>query len=132
VAIGVIFGFTPLLGFKTLLALLLAWLFRCSKLSAVFAVTFHDILLPLGPFILRWQFQIGFFLISSPHRFPPKLSHKHLHFESYFSWKTLNILWPTFIGSLVISIPIAIVMYFVVLEIVTRGHAAKARRAAHG
>src|ERR1700678_871277 len=67
VAIGVLCGFPPLLGFKTLLALLAAWLFRCSKLSAVLAVTLHDILLPLLPLILRWPYQVGFYLISHPH-----------------------------------------------------------------
>ena len=108
-----IFGFTPLLGFKTLLAILIAWLFRCSKLSAALAVTFHDILLPLWPFILRWQYQIGYFIISRPHELPPKLLyHKHLNFEHVLSWKTLQFLWPTLIGSFVISIPIAAVMYF--------------------
>jgi uncharacterized protein (DUF2062 family) len=131
VAIGVIFGFTPFYGFKTLLAVLAAWLFRCSKLSAVLAVTLHDILLPLGPFILRWQFQIGFFLISRPHRLPPKFSPKHFHFENYLSWKTLHFLWPTFIGSLVIATPLSILSYFVVLEIVKRAHAAKARQMTH-
>ncbi len=132
VAIGVLFGFTPLIGFKTLLAVLFAWLFRCSKLSAVLAVSFHDILLPLGPFILRWQFQIGFYLISHPHQLPPKLlSPRHFHFDHYLSWKTLRILWPTFIGSLVIGAPIAIVMYFVVLEIVKRAHAARTRHVTH-
>jgi uncharacterized protein (DUF2062 family) len=134
VAIGVVFGFTPLFGFKTLLAILVAWIFRCSKLSAVMAVTLHDILLPLGPFLLRWQFQIGFFIISKPHRLPPKLAPKHLHFDDFLNWKSvhlsksLHILWPTLIGSLVISTPIAVVMYFLVLEIVTRSQALKARQ----
>jgi hypothetical protein len=127
VAIGVLFGFTPLIGFKTLLAVLVAWLFRCSKLSAVLAVTFHDILLPLAPFFLRWQFQIGFFIISRPHRLPAKLSPKRFHFENYLSWKTLHVLWPTFIGSIVIGAPIAFVAYFLALEIVKRAQAARAR-----
>jgi uncharacterized protein (DUF2062 family) len=129
VAIGVIFGFTPLFGFKTLLAVLVAWLFRCSKLSAVLVVTLHDILIPLSPFILRWQFQIGFFIISRPHRLPPKLPVKHFHFENYMSWKTLHILWPTFVGSLFFGIPLAILMYFIVLAFVTRAHAARAAHA---
>ena len=129
VAIGVLFGFTPLIGFKTLLAVLLAWLFRCSKLSAVLAVTAHDILLPLGPFILRWQYQIGFFMISHPHQWPPKLSVKHVHFENYLSWKTLHVLLPTLVGSLVFGIPLAFTSYFVTIEIVKRAQAAKARRA---
>lgn len=128
VAIGIVFGFTPFFGFKTLLAILVAWLFRCSKLSAVLAVTLHDILLPLGPFILRWQYQIGFFIISRPHRLPPKLSHKHINIENFFSLKTLHILWPTFIGSIVIGAPIAAVMYAIVLEIAKRAQAARARQ----
>ena len=74
VAIGLVFGCTPLFGFKTLIAVLIAWLFRCSKLSAALSVTFHDILLPVWPVILRWQFQIGFFIISRPHRLPTKFS----------------------------------------------------------
>jgi len=133
VAIGVIFGFTPLIGFKTLLALLVAWLFRCSKLSAVMAVTLHDILLPLGPFILRWEFQIGFFLLSRPHHLPPKFFPKQFRFDDFLFWrgfhisKTLHILWPTLIGSIVIGIPIAIVLYFIVLEIVKRAQALRAR-----
>ena len=129
VAIGIFFGFTPLLGFKTLLAVLLAWLFRCSKLSAVLAVTFHDILLPLTPLILRWQYQIGFYIISRPHRLPPKFSPKLFHFEIYLSAKALHFLWPTFVGSLVFGAPIAVVMYFVVLEILKRAAAVRARHA---
>jgi len=136
VAIGVMFGFTPFFGFKTLLAILVAWLFRCSKLSAVMAVTLHDVLLPLGPFILRWQYQMGYYLISNPHQFPPKLGPKHLHFDELLNWrlvpvsKTLRILWPTFIGSLIIATPIALIMYFAVLAVVTRAQAARGRAAA--
>jgi hypothetical protein len=131
VAIGVMFGFTPLYGFKTVLAVLVAWLFSCSKLSAVLAVAAHDIFFPLAPLILRWQFQIGFFLVNHPHRWPPKLSPKHFHFENYLSLKTFHVLWPTFVGSLVIGTPIAVVSYFAALEIVSRAQAARARHAAH-
>jgi hypothetical protein len=123
VAIGVMFGFTPFFGFKTLLAILVAWLFRCSKLSAVLAVTMHDILIPFGPILLRWQYQIGFFLLYRPHRLPPKFSPKHFHFDVFLSMKTLRYLWPTFIGSIVIATPVAFVMYFIVLEIVKRAQA---------
>jgi uncharacterized protein (DUF2062 family) len=134
VAIGIVFGFTPLFGLKTLLAVLVAWLFRCSKLSAVMAVALHDLLLPLGPFILRWQYQLGFFLISKPHRLPPKLTPKHYHFDDLLNWrsvhwsKTFHVLWPTLIGSLIIATPIAVGMYFLVLEIVTRAQALKAKQ----
>jgi uncharacterized protein (DUF2062 family) len=132
VAIGLVFGFTPLFGFKTVIAVLIAWLFGCSKLSAALAVTFHDILLPIWPVILRWQFQVGYLIISRPHRLPPRFNPKHFHYENFFSLKTLRVLWPTLIGSLVIATPVAFVAYFLVLEIVKRAQAAKARHIAHG
>ena len=131
VAIGIMFAFAPLFGFKTLLAVLVAWAFRCSKLSAVLAVTFHDILWPIAPFILRWQFQIGFFIISKPHRLPSKFSPKHFHYEDLFTLKYLHLFWPTLIGSIVIAAPISIALYFVVLEIVKRAQAAKSRQIPH-
>ena len=132
VAIGVLFGFTPLWGLKTLLAVFVAWLFRCSKLSSALAVTFHDILLPVWPVILRWQFQIGFWLLSRPHRLPTKFSLKAFHVENFhlFSWKTIRVLWPTFIGSIVLGAPVALIMYFIVFEFVKRTHARKKRDAA--
>jgi uncharacterized protein (DUF2062 family) len=137
VAIGVAFGFTPFFGLKTILAVLVAWIFRCSKLSAVMAVALHDLLLPLGPFILRWQYQIGFYLISKPHRLPPKLTPKHFHFDELLNWrdnihwsKTFHVLWPTFIGSLVIGIPVSVGMYFLVLEIVQRAQSKAKHQAA--
>jgi uncharacterized protein (DUF2062 family) len=50
-AIGVFLGFTPLFGLKTLLALLLAALFRVNKIAAVVAVSLHDLLFPLWPVV---------------------------------------------------------------------------------
>jgi len=130
VAIGVLFGFTPLYGFKTLLAVLVAWFCRCSKLAAVLTVTFHDIFFLLGPVILRWEYKIGFLLVYTPHRWPPKLHIKHFNIADYLSWNALHVwLWPTFVGSLVIGVPIAVGSYFAALEIVNRAAAVRARKA---
>jgi uncharacterized protein (DUF2062 family) len=131
VAIGFVFGFTPLFGFKTLIAVLIAWLFGCSKLSAALAVTFHDILLPIWPVILRWQFQIGYYIVSHPHRLPAKFSPKSFHYEHLLSVKSLHVIWLTFIGSLVLAIPLSFGVYFLMLEIVKRAQcAARARQPA--
>lgn len=121
---GVFFGFIPILipfvPAKTLLALLLAWLFRCSKLSAVIGVACHDILLPVWPLVLRWQYKFGYWLLAHPHQFPPKFPVKHFRLEQWLHWKTLKLLWPTFIGSLLMSIPLALLCYFISLRIVRR------------
>ena len=125
VAIGVFFGFTPLFGFKTLLAVLLAWLFRCSKLSAALAVTFHDIILPLWPLVLRWQYIIGFWLWFSPHHRPKKLIFQMPTIEHLLNLnKFENLLWPMCIGSVIMAVPVSLVFYFVTLKIVSR-HQAK-------
>lgn len=117
-AIGTGLGFTPLLGFKTILAVLVAWLFRCSKLSAAVGVTLHDVLFPVWPVILRWQYLIGFWLIN--HHLPPKIGMRHLHIEDLMHWKALRLLWPIFLGSLVMAIPLALVIYWISLGVVQR------------
>jgi uncharacterized protein (DUF2062 family) len=45
-----------------LLSIIFAWICRCSKLSAVLAVAFHDILTPIWPVVLRWEYQLGFWI----------------------------------------------------------------------
>lgn len=114
VAIGIFWGFTPLTGLKTILSIFSAWVFRWSKIPAVIAVAFHDILLPIWPVILRWEYQIGFWILNNPHRFPPKLGIKKLHLAQLLQWKTFEFLWPTFVGSCVIGLPFALICYWLV------------------
>ena len=113
-AIGMFWGFTPLTGLKTLLSLVFAWAFRCSKLSAVIAVTFHDVLTPVWPIVLRWEYDLGFWILSNPHRFPHRLKISDLNWADWFRLKTLELLWPTFLGSLVIAIPTSALSYILV------------------
>lgn len=121
VAIGVFFGFTPLFGFKTLLAVLIAWLFRCSKISAALAVTFHDIILPLWPLVMRWQYQIGYWLWYHPHHLPKKLKYHHPTVEQLLDLnKFENVIWPMFIGSVIMAVPVSLIIYVITLKIVAR------------
>ncbi len=120
VAIGIFWGFTPLTGLKTLLSIFTAWMSRCSKIPAVIAVALHDVLLPIWPIMLRWEYQIGYWLTSHPHQLPPKLSMHHIHVAELFQWKTLEVLWPTFVGSCVIGLPIALVSYWIVKWVLQR------------
>src|SRR5881409_2973801 len=64
VAIGIFFGFTPLVGLKTLLSIFVAWLTRCNILAAAIAVTLHDVALPFMPVLFRWEYNIGYWLLS--------------------------------------------------------------------
>jgi uncharacterized protein (DUF2062 family) len=120
VAIGLFWGFTPLTGLKTLLSVLTAWVSRCSKIPAVIAVALHDVLIPIWPMVLRWEYQIGYWLISRPHVFPPKLGISKIRLAELFQWKTLGVLWPTFVGSCVIGVPLALVAYCLVKWLLER------------
>ena len=48
------------------------YLLRCNPIAAVIAVSLHDVALPLWPVVLRMQYDIGFWVLSNPHHFPPK------------------------------------------------------------
>ena len=114
VAIGMFWGFTPLTGIKTLLSILLAWVFRCSKISAVITVSFHDILTPIWPIILRWEYDFGFWILSHPHHFPKRLRMEEAHIKYWLHFSKLEVLWPTFVGSLLFAVPCALISYWIV------------------
>jgi uncharacterized protein len=122
VAIGIFFGFTPLFGLKTLSAIFVAWLTGSNILAAVIAGTLHDLLLPFMPFIYRWEYDLGFWLLSHPHRFPRHLTRPH--WEG-FSWR----MWTTFFGDVgkrlllggsLCATPFAILSFFLTRRIVSR------------
>lgn len=122
VAIGMFIGFTPLFGLKTLLALGVAYLLRCNPIAAVVTVSLHDVVTPLWPVILRFEYDIGYWILSSPHGLPPKLEMHHMRLADLLDWRTfLKMLeWPNFLkvglplmlGSLFLSVPSAVVSYF--------------------
>lgn len=121
VAVGIFFGFTPLVGLKTLLALGVTRLLRGSLLATVIAVTLHDVLLPIAPFLMRWEYDLGYWLMSHPHALPPHL-HLHQHSPSdWLHWSTfLTVGRPLLIGSLVFAAPASVVSYYVSLLWVNR------------
>lgn len=118
VAIGVFIGFTPLWGVKTLLCLGLAYALRCNPIAAVIAVSLHDALTPFAPVFMRWQYDLGYWILSHPHQFPPKLEmlHTHIHPMEMLKWTTFFQLGlPILLGSLLFSVPAAALFYFVML-----------------
>jgi len=124
-AVGVFFGFTPFFGFKTLLAILSAWGFRCSRVAAAVGVTLHDVMIPLMPVLLLQEYGIGYWLLNSPHAWPAKMKISHLKVDHWLHWKAFHeVIWPTFVGSLVIGLPVAAISFYLTLRVVRR-HQAK-------
>jgi hypothetical protein len=114
-AIGMFLGFTPLYGVKTLLALGTAWALRCNKLAAVIAVSLHDLLFPLLPFLLRFEYDLGYWLLSRPHHLPPAMNlHHHHSLHVTMSWTYfLEVGSPILAGSLAVGAVSAVAVYFI-------------------
>jgi uncharacterized protein (DUF2062 family) len=120
-SVGVFFGFIPLWGLKTLLALACARLLRGNLVAAAIAVTLHDAALPLMPLLLRWEYDIGYWLLHHPHELPP---HLHLHSHSatvWFHWSSFfTVGRPLLLGALVVAVPSAVIAYYFILMLFRR------------
>ena len=128
VAIGIFWGFTPLLGFKTLLSIFFAWISRSSKISAAISVSFLDVLTPIWPIFLRWEYDLGFLILNHPHHFPKGLSVEDVRLKYWFHLKMLEILWPMFVGSLLFAVPFASSSYWFVKQSLSRYEHIRQRR----
>lgn len=120
-SIGVFFGFLPIFGLKTLGAVGISLLTRCSVVASVIGVSLHDVLLPIWPLILRYQFQVGFWILSHPHHFAPPLSKQDFHLSELLQWDNfVNIGLPLLIGGAVFAAPVSLISYGTVLFIMNR------------
>ncbi len=117
-AIGIFFGFIPIFGLKTLGAMGVAALTRCSIFASVIGVSLHDMLLPIWPLILRYEFQLGFWVLSHPHHFPHRLTRGDFKISELLQWDNfIDIGLPLAIGGIIFAIPSALISYGVVLTI---------------
>ena len=131
-AIGVLLGFTPLFGLKTLLALLLAALFRVNKIAAVVAVSLHDLVLPLWPVVLRLEFGIGFWLLHAPHQWPPHLDLHHMDYRLWFHWQHFAAVGgPTLLGSIILGVPASVAAYWLLKKVLVRRQQRQANNPVH-
>src|SRR3569833_2268903 len=122
IAIGMFFGFTPLFGLKTILAIFFAWLTRSNIIAAVLAGTLHDLLLPIMPFIFDWEYKIGYWVLNQ--EWPQSLRRLRLTMpHNLLEWGhllTSGIGKPMLVGSVVIATPGAGITFFVGKAIIAR------------
>ena len=135
VAIGIFFGFVPIVGLKTVSAIFFAWLTRSNILAAVIAGALHDVILPLMPIIYRWEYDVGYWLLHDPHRWPTALTQMRWSGHSWRDWRTyfdgqrfIAIGKPLLVGSTICSAPFAILSYFITKSIVARHQRKKAQQ----
>jgi len=121
VAIGVFFGFMPLFGLKTILAIFVAWLTGSNILAAVISGALHDVILPLMPIIYRWEYDVGYWLLSHPHRWPLPFIHVRFEAGAWHNWARLfSVGKPLLLGGFVCAAPFALVCFFLTREILAR------------
>ena len=121
VAIGIFFGFVPLFGFKTLLAIFFAWLTRSNIVATVLAATAHEILFFMMPLIYLWEYDIGYWLLSNPHRWPVSMLKMSWSPREWWTWSTLSTVGPPLLlGSVVWAGPLALAGFFLMKSILSR------------
>ena len=128
VAIGIFFGFTPLWSLKTLLSIGVAWLAGGNKIAAAISVQLHDLILPFMPAIYLWEYKLGFWLLNG--HLPKRFNLRALSFRDYIHWETFfSYGRPLLIGSAVVGLPSAVIVYLVTRGLVTRHRLHKAKQA---
>jgi len=122
IAIGIFFGFTPLFGLKTVLAIFFAWLTRSNIIAAVLAGTLHDLILPVMPVVFIWEYKIGYWVLN--HEWPHGKFRFAIHeWRDWTKLLTSRIGKPMLLGSMVIALPLAGTCYFIAKTVVARYHA---------
>ena len=120
------FGFTPLWSLKTLLSIAVAWLLGGNKIAAAISVQLHDLILPFMPAIYLWEYKLGFWVLNG--HLPERFTIHHLSFRDYIQWETFfTVGRPLLIGSVIIGLPSAVLVYFVTKALVTSHRAHKAK-----
>jgi uncharacterized protein len=125
-AVGVFLGFSPLLGAHTLLALLVAYLFRLSKIGLLIGVYLNNpwVIVPYYGFA-TW-FGVRLTGVSDSVALP------HVGFRELFSsefWRELlgqyELLLPALLGSTVLSVIFALFAYGLALHALQKFDAAR-------
>ncbi|MEP6569763.1 MAG: DUF2062 domain-containing protein [Acidobacteriota bacterium] len=116
-ALGVFIAFSPFLGLHTILASLIAFLFRFNKIAVYTGTFINNPFLTLVPIIIA-SYAIGAVVLGRPWRIPAGgielLRHPHLLTASYYpqlfkeSW---DIVWPFSIGGLTLSVVCSLIAY---------------------
>ena len=130
-SIGVFIAFSPFLGLHTILATLIAFLFRFNKLAIYTGTFVNNPFFTLVPIIIG-SYAVGAFVLGRPLQIPDEglelLKNPHLLTTSYYhrifveSW---NIVWPFAVGGMVLSVVCSVLTYPLTLRALRAYRAAK-------
>jgi uncharacterized protein len=88
-------------------------------------VQLHDLILPFMPAIYLWEYKLGYWAMHG--HLPQRLHFRALGFRDYAHWATLfSVGRPLLVGSFIIGLPSAALVYFICRGLVTSHRAARA------
>ncbi len=116
-SIGVFIAFSPFLGLHTILATILAFVFRFNKIAIYTGTFVNNPLLTLVPIIIA-SYAVGAFVLGRPLHLPAEglelLENPHIFSGDYYrrifseSW---GIVWPFAVGGMVLSVVCSLLAY---------------------
>jgi len=116
-SIGVFIAFSPFLGLHTIMATVIAFLFRFNKLAIYTGTFVNNPFFTLVPIIIG-SYAVGAFVLGRPLQIPDEglqlLKNPHIFSGSYYhrvfveSW---NIVWPFTVGGMVLSVVCSVLAY---------------------
>ncbi|MGA9996911.1 MAG: DUF2062 domain-containing protein [Pyrinomonadaceae bacterium] len=130
-SVGVLIAFSPFLGLHTIIATLLAFLFRFNKIAIYTGTFVNNPFLTLVPIVLA-SYATGAFLLGRPLSLPPEhlalLKEPHLLTAGY--WRQIfghsrDVLLPFAIGGLTLSVVCSLITYPLTLRLLRRAHQRK-------
>jgi uncharacterized protein (DUF2062 family) len=130
-SIGVFIAFSPFLGLHTILATLIAFLFRFNKVAIYTGTFVNNPFFTLVPIIIA-SYAVGAFVLGRPLQIPDEglelLKNPHIFTGSYYrrifveSW---NVVWPFAVGGIVLSVVCSLLAYPLTLRALRAYRAAK-------
>lgn len=114
-SIGIFASLLPILPFDTPLAMGLAWLSRRNVMAAVTATSSTLVVVPVIPFIWLAEYHLGKLIV--PAKQVVQLSHANLGEVLRLG---RDVFAATFVGSMMIAPPIALISYFVIKQMVIK------------
>ena len=117
-SIGVFIAFSPFLGLHTIMATVLAFLFRCHKIAIYTGTFLNNPFVTLVPIIIA-SYAVGAFILGRPLRIPDEglelLKNPRLFTGEYYrmlfvqSWT--NVVWPFSVGAMALSVVCSLLAY---------------------
>ncbi len=116
-SIGIFIAFSPFLGLHTILATLLAFLFRFNKIAIYTGTFVNNPFLTLVPIIVA-SYAVGAFIMGRPLRIPPEgvelLTHPHIFSAGYYRQlfvQSRYLVEPFAVGGMVLSVVCSVIAY---------------------